>query len=172
MVAEQINERLMHQYDSSSVMFLFGYRPIRKGSRMCFVWTLPSRCCSTLPFHPFPIPKPGPPQELQTQMCSFSFCSVAYLPTATLTFLILNEEGPRIQSCFPGFKAGSVQDGALRRGQEQQCGYPPFPSPIWKHTSRLLQFVLRPILLWESSLCWWLTHIWLFITVSHNRRTL
>lgn len=30
--------------------------------------------------------------------------------------LALNGEGPRFQSCFPGFKAGSVQDGALRGG--------------------------------------------------------
>lgn len=54
-------------------------------------------------------------------------CLFAHGHFASLT---LNGEGPRIQSCFPGFKAGSVQDGALCGGKEQQCGYPPFtPQP-------------------------------------------
>lgn len=114
---------------SPSVMFFSGYLLIQKGPRMCFVWTLPSRHSCALPFHPFPMPTPGPPQELQTQMCSFPF--------RYFTSLILNGKGRRIQARFPGFKAGSVQDGALHRGQEQQCGYPPFPPQPenWKHTS-------------------------------------
>lgn len=54
-------------------------------------------------------------------------CLFAHGHFASLT---LNGEGPRIQSRFPGFKAGSVQDGALCGGKEQRCGYPPFtPQP-------------------------------------------
>lgn len=110
---------------SLSVMFLSGYLLIEKVPRMCLVWTLPLRCSCTLPFQAFPMPTPATTNTdvLVSILLHCIFAHSYFAPR------ILNGQGPRIESCFPGFKAGSVQDGALRRGQErqQQCGGPPFP---------------------------------------------
>lgn len=99
---------------------------IQKGPTLCFVWTLPSRLSCTLPFHPFPMPSPGPPQELQTQMCSFPFCSIASLPTPTLLLLFQMEKTQGFSPASLVLYAGWVQDGALCRVQEERCGYSTF----------------------------------------------
>lgn len=48
------------------------------------------------------------------------------------------EGAPGLQPRYAEFKAGSVQDGARRRGEEQPCGYPPStiqPGNIPRHSS-------------------------------------
>lgn len=92
---------------------------------MCLFELLPWDPSRSLPFHSFPMYTSVPPRELQTQMCSFPFCSIYLFAQSYLTYPFSKERGPRDPALFSSFKVGSAQGKALRRGQEQQCGHHP-----------------------------------------------
>lgn len=124
--------KLKHQYDSSCPLYFckVSFWLPSDSKRLKDVPLLNSSL-ETLLYSTFPpLSYPSTSPEATNTDVLISILLHCLFAHGYFTSLILNGEGPRIQSCFPGFKAGSAQDGALRRGKEQQCGYPPFtPQP-------------------------------------------
>lgn len=148
MVAGQINERLMDQYDSTCPLLccdvsVWPPSRFKKAQVLRLNSSLETPLYSTFPplSHAYPGTSPG------TTNTDVLFSILLHCLSAQPYFTPNGEDSRSQGSVSLAVNAGWVQDGALRGGQEERCGYSAFPFQPENIPQTSLQLLSRTKLL-------------------------